>query len=113
MALLGPAPAHMRYVIKHKLLELNDDLRLFLLSNPSLYLNSSEIKKPTDSSHFAILTLTFYRTYFNNYITFDIELSNKYLPRWIDNENAAFADSTLEDLKDVLNLWALKNIPLF
>ena len=110
MSVAGPAPAHMRYVIKHKLLELNDDLRLFLLSNPSLYLNSSEIKKPTDNSHFAILTLTFYRTYLNSYVSYDIELSNKYLPRWIDNENVGF---DIEDMKDVLNLWALKYIPLF
>ena len=109
----GPAPAHMRYVIKHKLQELNDYLRLALLGNPAVYLNASEIKRPTDNSHFAILTLTFYRTYLNNYVTFDIELSNKYLPRWITNENIAFEDTMLHEVKDALNLWALKNIPLF
>ena len=113
MSVAGPAPAHMRYVIKHRLLELNDDLRLFLLSNPALYLNSSEIKKPTDNSHFAILNLTFYRTYLNKYVSYDIELSNKYLPRWITNENTEFEEAMLPDLKDVLNLWALKYIPLF
>jgi hypothetical protein len=109
----GPAPIHMRYAIKHKLQELNDGLRLSLLGNPAVYLNSSEIKKPTDKSHFAILTLTFYRTHLNNYIKFDIELSNQYLPRWIPNENIMFEERILHDVKDVLNFWALKNIPLF
>jgi hypothetical protein len=109
----GPAPIHMRYAIKHKLYELNDGLRVSLIGNPAVYLNSSEIKKPTDKSHFAILTLTFYRTYLNNYVSYDIELSNQYLPRWITNENVAFEETMLGDVKDVLNLWALKNIPLF
>jgi hypothetical protein len=109
----GPAPIHMRYAIKHKLQELNDGIRLSLLGNASVYLNSSEIKKPTDSSHFAILRLTFYRTYLNSYVTYDIELSNQYLPRWTSDGNVVFAETMLVDVKDVLNLWALKYIPLF
>lgn len=108
MATAGPTPAHMRWAVRSSLGDLYDALEL--ANNDNMSFSGLGLKRPADKSHFAVLSLTFYRINFDKYITYDLELSNNYLPRFVhtvsDHEYLLFPI-------DVLNLWALKNIPLF
>ena len=112
MAFIGPTPEHMRYAVRGQLEDLEDKIRLCLLKDKNLYFNSLELRKPSNKTHFALLTLRFYRNHFEKLDSYDIELSNKYLPHWL-NPGSQHDSIIFQDVYDVLNLWALNNIPLF
>ena len=107
----GPTPEAVRFALRLQLSTLNDELRLILLSNSNLFLNSSSIGKSIIDTFFGILRLKFFVLNKNKYVICDIGLSNKTLPVWLTESE--IEELELREVKEHVEHWTLKNITLF